>query len=503
MPKNLLLTEVLYAGGAVQEYVVIQPQTLTGWNGADAEGEPPVPPYCPPDPNTDQGPPPQEPPCVDVAGECIPIGKSEFTAICGYKYIDLDTGEIFELSSDTQYPLIDPNSHQWIKCEQPGAVAMRDPDTGDTTTVQQPFARGKCRTITLTDEQYEDGYDKHWDEVRKVWSVQQTMDYLRLAPQGVIEFNNDGTENTNFKYANWVTIPSQYNITGSIVWQYLYSQNLTQFTAAGASGAYPSQDYKKWSLCGTVYEGSEVYGITAGIGQYPLAPNSDPCLDCETQFIVGAGNDKRCHAVNIVMANLPVSDNWMGFNYPTSPMTSFSWQSYSALTSWARRAASTTEHEGWPCAANCKNGTPFEGWPCNCPGYGDPEDPNSAENCVWYSYNWEWDDSLVPAFGFDGWNPMGPGRKTVQSEVNYWLNINGARWGGTAAKQGGWGFKKITDCEWRIVEVVNTRNLPSAADIEGTVQYTYDADGNAYPWIWSNADGWQSYGSHNYDGGDI
>jgi hypothetical protein len=396
--------------------------------------------------------------------------------------------------------------HQWIKVEQPGSVSLRDPDTGSTTTLQEPLARGTSRTVTIIDGQYEDGYDDHWDEVHKVWIKTQTMDSVIKAPEGVIEFNSDGTENTNYAYANWEPIAyadSPSPPTASIVWQYLYLANLRQFTDAGTNGAYPPQDYKTWSLCGTLYEGVAEYGIGEQIGQFPLWPNSDLCIDCETTFIVGQNTDKRCNAVNLVMANIPVADNWMGFNYPTFNMSAFAWQSYSNTTSWARRSPTVTDHVGWPCNANCRNGTPFESWPCNCPGYGDPAASNSSENCNWQSYNWEWDDSLEPAFGFDGWTPMGEGRKTVQSEVNLYLSLNGSRWGGTAAKQGGWYFKKISACEWRVVATVNTQDLPSSADIEGTVQYTYDADGNAYAWIWSNADGWQSYGEKDYDGGDI
>jgi len=504
MPKNLLLTEVLYAGGAVQEYVVIQPQTLTGWSGADASGTPPPAPYCPPDPVTTQGP-PLQPPCVDVAGECIPIGKSDYLAVCGYKYIDLETGQIIELSSDTQYPLVNPNMHQWIKAEQPGSVQLRDPDTGNTASLNLPFARGTSQTVTLMNEQYEDGYDNHWDEVQKVWIKGQTNDSTIKAPQGVIQFNSDGTEDTNWEYANWEPIPytsSPSPRTASIVWQNLFIANLRQFTDAGINGAYPTQDYKTWSLCGTVYEGAAEYGLAPNIGQYPLDPNDNVCLDCENQFIAGF-TDSRCYGVNIVMAEVPYINDWMGARYPRSYQYDFRWQSYSQLTSWARYAPTVTNHVGWRCNDNCRNGTPFETWPCNCPEYGDPEAANSSKNCEWFSYNWEWNTSLVPGFGFDGWDPMNEQRQTVQTEVNYWLNRNGARWGGNSAKQGGWAFKRISACEWRIVATINTRNLPSIDDVEGVVQYTYDENGQAYAWVWSNADGWQSYGEKNYNGGNI
>lgn len=499
MPKNLLLTEVLYAGGAVQEYVVIQPQTLTGWSGADVEGEPPVPPYCPPDPNTDQGgPPPQEPPCVDVAGECLPVGKNEYTAICGYKYIDLETGQIIELSSDTQYPLVDVNSHQWLKVQKIRNPEVTNLSTGDYDVVfGAPMIKGTARTITLTNNQFTDGYDKEM-EVISVGLNSSHRYWPSIFSEGLVDYNTDGTEKSAwYDYHSYgpYTPPNDYR--KHPLWQKLLNTNFRLFSASGG-GVMPSQNYEDWSDFKVPvpfeYASADAYNGGVGVGdcipwnEYNMTAKGLPAL--------------HAYPVNFVGTHLPVyQSGWMNKTYPDPGITSFSWDFYGAFT-YHYRIHPTKDEIGWSCRGKvdpyCAEGQPFgTNWPCNCPGFGDPESPRSAKNCEWSWYDWQWDPDKP-----DGYFATGSS-ETVSDKVNEFLNRDDISWPVSYYTGTGFKFIRLTDCEWRIIETVSTRNLPSIADIEGAIQYTYDSDGNAYPWIWSNAHGWQSYGEKDYDGGNI
>jgi len=502
VPKNLLLTEVLYAGGAVQEYVVIQPQTLTGWSGADAEGEPPVPPYCPPDPNTDQGPaPPEEPPCVDVAGECIPVGKSEYIAICGYKYIDLETGQIIELSSDTQYPVVDVNSHQWLKAQTIKSPEIKSLATGDYNVVNgAPMIKGTARTVTLSNNQYTDGYDTQM-EVVSVGLNYSHRYWPAILPQGLVDYNTDGTERPAwYDYHNYraYTPPNDYR--RHPLWQKLVGPYFRLFSASGG-GVSPSQNYKGWSdfKVPVPFEFSGTNAYHGGVAVKDCIPWDEFNLSDKQ----GTGS-LHAYPVNFVGTHLPVYQNsgWMNKTYPHPDATSFNWSFYGDYT-YHYRIQPATEAIGWGCRGEslgyiyCNDGEGFDIWPCNCPGYGDPEAANSAKNCEWTWWDWQWDPAKS-----DGYFSTGTS-VTVADTVNEYLNRDDISWPVSYYTGTGFKFIKLTDCEWRIIETVSTRNLPSSADIEGTVQYTYDADNKAHAWIWSNAHGWQRYGEKDYDSGDI
>jgi len=487
--KNLLLTEVLYAGGAVQEYIVIQPQTLTGWNGAD-EGEPPVPPYCPPDPNTDQGPDPQQPPCVDIAGECIPIGKSEYISVCGYKYIDLETGQIIGLSSDTQYPLVDSNSHQWLKVEKIANPEVQVFATGYDTVIGDPMIKGTERTVTIVNNQYTDGYDTQ-DEVIELGRNYAHRYWPSIFPQGLISYDSDGVEQEAwYDYRNAEPHTPSNDYRQHPLHKKLVGQNFSVFSRSDG-GVAPSQSYRAWS------DFKKPVPFALNPVGYLGGYHADDCVTYEEYHLTTKNNspDLRVENVMLIGTHQPLGNNWENRPYPDPFWTSFNWNFYSK-TAEHRRTCTAVDAKGWGCKGEtlyCADGQPFgSNWPCNCPGFGDPDSPRSASNCEWSWWDCKWDDSKPDSYFGD---------IPVADVVAQHINDDSYIWGGQGS---GTGFKFIRlDCDWRIIETVSTRNLPSAADIEGTIQYTYDADNKAYAWIWSNAHGWQSYGEKDYNGGDI
>lgn len=494
MPKNLLLTEVLYAGGAVQEYVAIQPQTLTGWSGTDA-GVPPVPPYCPPDPNTNQGPPPQEPPCVDVAGECIPIGKSEYIAVCGYKYIDLETGQIIGLSSDTQYPLVDSNSHQWLKVEKIANPEVEVFATGDTEVVfGAPLIKGTERTLTIVNNQYTDGYDKQ-DEVIELGRNYLHRYWPSIFSEGLIYYDSNGVEGEawyDYRYCGPHT-PSEDNRQHPL-YQKLAGQNFNVFSRSDG-GVTPDQSYKTWSdFKKPVPFAWNPFGYFGGL-------HDDDCVTWEQFHLTSKNNSGdqsvAVSSVNLVGTHQPLGFGWKNRTYPDPDSRSFNWSFYGRSADHFRKCTAV-DAKGWGCKGEgslyCADGQPFGSqWPCNCPGFGDPDSPRSASNCEWSWWDCNWDDSKPDGYFSD---------TTVADVVAQYIDDDTLVWGGQGYAGTGFQFIRL-DCEWRIIEIVSTRNLPSTADIEGTVQYTYDADNKTYTWIWSNAHGWQSYGEKDYNGGDI
>jgi hypothetical protein len=528
-------TEVLYAGGAVQQYIDTAPISFKGWDGSDAA--PPTYPFCPepnpiPETQTPPAPTPEkpDPPCVDVAGECLPIGYRE-DAGCGYKYIDVITGNIYEMTEDFVTDEVEASGQKSYVKSWRLTKKLQIPGTGDLTRyAQNAVVRSEIVTVALNSRT--DTYGGHAGDTNEIKQLQDDWHFNNRSaypdvnsPRDVYgEFiPYDPNPNSSTK-AGW-TIEWGEPRSSWRTYQIMFKTNAIQLSGSALAGIEAVKgsicSFKQWDMYGQcMQEGENPFSGSKGgalCGDSPGDHGPNSCLGKDYWYRVG-NNGRTAYWVGIVWDSVPLSSFWMNNGpYPTRQSYWNGWtvQARENYYSWAVARLDPTDSWYANAAGAEYHGVNQKKWTCpaQCGNYGGGITPACPDDQIWtsdtpYAYNMnyyatnDWDRSYDPAEGFSGWVYENRNLSDLAHDFITDPTPGAPTWGG-----GGQSFVTINylalACQRKLSGSVSTRDLPSLESFNGTVTYTTDNNGNAYSWVWQDND-WYEFGQAPvYNGGEI
>ena len=520
----------------MQQYIDTAPVSFQGWDGSDG-GNPPTYPFCPePNPVPEIQYPGEElekpdPPCIDIDGECLPIWYREDSG-CGYKYVDVITGNIYEWDEEFTYQDIEAFAAKSFVKSWLVRKNIIDPDTGETIVLTNFYAVAKSKVELVPLESRTDGYGNEAGEIKDLLDAREFNNpngfsnthaprdcYGDYYPRG------DGvTGSYDERYAGWaIDWGESRNSWQTQVMQ--YKTNAIQFSndALGSIGGVKSKitDWSTWSLYGYCPQEGESFAMNtsmvgAGCGE-DVNGNSFACLG-KDHYYSTRDTDTRAFWVGIMWDSLPYSSFWKTApRYPAADTNYWSTRGKYTTFSWKiKNSDKTDSYYGrdnggiWPCYSGCGQSIPVINPPCPDDSRWNQKyyyDGSSEEQ--YYRYNmeyWatkEWDMDYDPATGFNGWDEN---NFNLSDEAD--LYINGANSNGAAVWLGSGPPPVLITyqalcCQRKLSGSVDTRSLPSLEDFNGQVAYTTDNAGKAHSWVWQDND-WHEFGQTPvYNGGEI
>ena len=481
-----LKTEVLYAGGAVQQYIATNPLSFAG-----ADGSSPLPPAldeCPPlIPPIDPTPQPQPvvepppPPCIDIPGydKCVQIAPS-YRSFCGETWISWDDGVVWERAynhepQDTYYH---GEAREWVWNVYKKAGYN--------------YLSFKSGIVVLMPGAFRPKYGNDYGELNAYFKSNYLGGGSGLGSVQV-PLNPDGTKGANWgEPMGWSNL--NYLNPGEVDRRALVAGN--DWKAASASGPmYPSYDPTDFFM---LYLRDFCGGCT--FAHY-----------VETTY---QWNGQWCQSSGYMADTLPVEvENWTTDPaYPlggSSITTSFSHKlhvDFIYSPSVLENVTSDCEPWGvWWFCDRCEDPR-YYGRDCpdceevgktedECPEGCDPPCPPKrivTGNMAWSSENRDYWSQ--PALRYTTNNPgsspyFSCGQVNGKSIGDLWQEKYSARQNGVWSAEEE--FRKtyqIMPCQPVARHYTNTRSLPDPASLDGVEEYTVDNVGVAHRWVWSHAD---------------
>jgi hypothetical protein len=530
--KGYLTTEILYAGGAVQQYIDTAPLSFTGWDGSDAA--PPTYPFCPEsNPVPEKQYPPgsgierPDPPCIDIDGECLPIWYRE-DAGCGYRYVDVITGNIYEWDEEFSYQDVEAFAAKSFVKSWKISRGVRDPDTGESFSHNNFNAVVKS-TITLVPlESRTDQYGNEAGEIKDLLDAYNLDDNSGFSDThdprdcyGEYYPTGDGVTGSWERYAGWEVVwgSSQKSHQTRIM---QFKTNAIQLSGDALAGIGTVKQrivpWTTWSMYGYCPQEDESPSMNtsmvgAGCGE-DANGNSRSCLGKDHYYSV-RNTDTRAYWVGILWDSLPYSYNWKTApRYPAADTTFWSTGGKTQMYSWKLKNSGRTDSwygkdDGgiWPCYTGC--GQRFVNDP-PCPDDNIWDDKVTVDGVEqYYRFNqeyWatkEWDMDYDPATGFSGWNETNYNLTDEAEDYIEGIYSDGiAIWMGTTPASVYISYDELC-CQRKLSGSVDTRSLPSPESFNGQVAYTTDSAGKAHSWVWQDNE-WHEFGQTPvYNGGEI
>lgn len=493
--------EVLYAGGAVQQYIDTAPLSFTGWDGASPS--PPVfsgcPPQNPPDnviPEDPLEPPP--PPCIEIEGYdgCVQIAP-DITGVCGEAFITWDDGIVWERTinhepQDTYYHG-EAREYVWNVIYKQGNY------TSNTF---------KSGIIALMPGYFKPQYGQDFEELHNYWKKMYTGSGSSNGNKNV-RLESTGEKGPRYgEEINW-SYETLDPVTKSLR-QRLVAENHQASNSGGSM--YPS----------FTPESAQMFEINA----YNPNVTFDHYVETTYQW-----NGQRCYAAGFMVDTLPVeTENWTeDANYPLGSSGVSSFVHYFVAKSIASPAALVqgscqTGYHPWGVYWQCDMEYEPNYYWRSCPDHEEPCDPDDCPDreppyfaprpmgCAmeWTSRNT--DRFTAPAPRFTHYN--------CSSQYGVVGHTQGMSAGDefkqkySDRQEGLWATSQNSDiykvysimpCQPVARHYTNTRSLPDPASFDGVEEYTIDNVGVAHRWVWSHADlKWLEHGKQPApDGGVI
>lgn len=526
-------TEVLYAGGAVQQYIDTAPISFQGWDGSDG-GNPPTYPFCPePNPVPEKQYPGElekpDPPCIDIDGECLPIWYREDSG-CGYKYVDMITGNIYEWDEEFTYQDIEAFAAKSFVKSWLVRRGVKDPDTGEIFGHNNfmPVVKSKVELVPL--ESRTDQYGNEARQIKDLLEAEYFNDssgysdthdprdcYGDYYPRG------DGVTGGGWeKYAGWEVVwgDSRKSFQTEVMQHKTNAIQLSEEALSGIGTVKQSiVPWPQWSLYGYCPQEGESPSMNtsmvgAGCGE-DVNGNSYSCLGKDHYYSV-QNTDTRAYWVGTLWDALPYSWDWKTApRYPAADTTYWSTGGKYMMFSWkVKNSDRTDSYYGrdnggiWPCYTGCGQRLPVINPPC-------PDDSRWNQKYEYdgveqyYRYNmeyWatkEWDMDYDPATGFNGWNENNYNLSEEAADYITGAYSNGSSiWGGSGSPPVLITYEALC-CQRKLSGSVDARSLPSPESFNGQVAYTTDSAGKAHSWVWQDNE-WHEFGQAPvYNGGEI
>ena len=455
--------EVLYAGGAVTQWIDTAPTTLQAPDGIDAPAvnypycpeQPPLPEYNAPAPS---------PPPVPIGPDGYPIAPSEYP-VCGDFYQDED-GNLWEMRSDYKS---DPSYDSTLRTFEFSIAARLAGLTDGQTVINTPVTikLEVWREKVLTDE-YEYSFHMPYEEKMVKWHEQVILG------GGATNIDKESP------YYGWtwtnntpVTQRARQNEAGGVHWYNAVDSN-------GEVGR-PSMPHREWAGWGSTADCAQCAGGQCGDwGSVGCITLEHPCATW-THYLLGQ-SDKRAFWVGTGWWTSSNRWDWDGVRFPATNQTGVTWYlCYQRLSTAIKYTGNQAE------------------FPYNCDYNVPPYNPDAVYANV--KTDTEWDTDYPVAFGFAGWIQSAP-----------WFYEEFAEWkpGGSRYNTGNpaWGQYIITasmrepTCDWVIVQTGLAGYVSS--EYEGTTGYVTDSTtGFTTVWTWNNS-AWEQWGGPiDFDGGAI
>lgn len=488
-----LKTEVLYAGGAVQQYIATNPLAFAGADGSSPPGQglQECPPETPPrdlTPRPPADPPP--PPCIDIPGydKCVQI-YPDITGVCGETWITWNDGIVWERTYDHEpqdtYYYAPAYEYVWNI-------------TYNTQVVQSGI-------VPLLPGHFTPQYGNDHEELSGLWIDQITGGN---PPSNIqVPLNADGSKGENWgdPVTSWIKITNETTVNLNIAKLAIqgYQAHLAQ------NDMYPQISHDEFI---------QVY-IDVVLADYANV-TVDKWYHCDQYYSDGMTEWQTGY----IHDTLPISQTWdTDPNYPRgeSDITSFAHR-FVWTNLWTPGIKNGCTGDADVCCEDTYNHTPWNSWYCcrslgsdwrmSCPDLEVPyiTNPtfgvNGTQPCPpyysgyacgcsgdWSSTNYRYPESLryvdYTAGGNDA-HQTGVSRGMSVGDyfqLNYATNPYNQVWFWDSTATATKSYAEMP-CQAVARHYTNVRSLPDPASFDGVEEYTIDDLGVAHRWVWSDAD---------------
>ncbi len=472
-------TEVLYAGGAVQQYIATNPISFAGADGTSPPGQgvQDCPPDTPPRDPTPQPVEPPPPPCIDIPGydKCVQIAPM-VTGVCGETWISWNDGIVWERTYDHE----PQDEYYWGEARE----YVWNIYYGGSRVVQSGI-------VALMPGAFTPGYGNDYDELHGLWVNYQTGG----GGSGIdVKLNSDGSKGDTYG------IP--YSFWGG-----------TNVQRAITTLKFASQDFQASQITGDMFPFLPHDSFLNFLIKIQYANVANVTLDhwywCDQYY----SNGMTVFETGYMSDTQPISFTWD--TDPNYPLGASSVTDFTHFFHWKFLHTPGIKH---PCTG--ENCGPWGSWYCcrtvgsdwrkRCPDaevpfpdnptYGvngtDPCPPHYSpwnKGCSGSWSNDNYDDPANPrhvhytADGASNTVGVSEGQSAGDEFQQLWgqNQTPGYHWSGNQAA-----FKQylLMPCQPVARHYTNVRSLPDPSSFDGVEEYTVDDQGVAHRWIWSDAD---------------
>ncbi len=471
-----LKTEVLYAGGAVQQYIATNPISFAGADGASPppSGTTECPPDTPPRyPEPQPDPPP--PPCIDIPGydKCVHIAP-DFTGVFGETWISWNDGVVWERTYDHQpqdtYYHGEAREFVWNAMVYIGYDAIT-------------FKSG---IVALMPGAFTPKYGNEYDELFGYYANYITTGSGLGNKQCYL--NRDGTKGPD--WGDPIVWAKRSAYTLAVEDMRLSASNQASKTTGKMYPPYSPEDY--WCL------------------QARMSCGDGWTLDHQVEIMYQWNGLMTIHAGYFSDVRPVETENWTTDpNYPlgASSITDFGHGLIvDSVAAPAWLSSATRCNEPWGLWCNCDRvgeplyygrGCPDREAPCHpeingCQNREPPYYPERACNCemIYTGYNLGQAErhTYYVCIGYPSYSVGVSAGMSAGDEfsIKYSSRQEGI-WKSSASPIIAKNYM-LMPCQPVARHYTNTRSLPDPASFDGMEEYTIDDVGVAHRWVWSHAD---------------